>query len=220
MRRLAVISALDKMSGTDTFTNLKWLYSFVTFNLDEYTKKRADIFKSLFEALQKSIKFNKEKETSDYIVYASEVLLGTFQFEMCVPKDPDKVDFYFFHTERIKKFSGRGGTIELELSKKEAEEILSISTELLTDAKELGSIITRFNNGYSTIVGNLGSQTDAIIKGNLVGGALAVAKNLFSKSGRMMNKISMVMLDSTGAVYNLSFGNVKQAASIVEKFVK
>lgn len=215
---------MEDLVSKDFLPWFKWVGSGLTGNSDEFIEKRVKSMLTTFSGLIKNAKMSKYGVGSGVVhggkdLYTTQVLLGLFQVEVSIPRDPHKgngvagAQSFGLHIERIRKLNlpdFAQGSIELEFSKADVQELLALSTELLERTKKLRTLKARINDFLGSI--SVFSKSIAL--------PIAPLIELFTKSGRVMYNITPASLNATAAVHNLGFGEVKQTALIAEEYLK
>lgn len=211
---------LNSLADEDVFGWFKWIKAIVTGDTDRFIQERGEQLQNHLGALAKNTGMKQEKELNGLVLHASDVMLGLFQIEVTVPNkkitiaEDIKNHCYNVHIERMSKFNlpdFAKDSYSLEFDKKEIQALLKSATELLAEAKKLGSLGNRVAQ-----IGTTMSITNTFTPAGLV----STYVGLLTQSGVLAMHVSAIILATMSATHNVAFGNVKQAARITEKYLK
>lgn len=222
------MKSASEIADEDLFASFKQLWSFITMSSDKLLRDRFLSTCELLEKAAKSSHMKTVKRTPVRIEQATDVMIGQGQFVVIYPpksaySDPtdttailDSMNKLYMGLYRMEKFrlgTIGSGWIDIKVNKKEMEqvisdcqEILSAANELLTFTSKLSSYMSGWNNGAAAGPDVLGGVDDYQVPA-------------FTRTGRLLNRISMIIMESVPPAYNFSLGNVKKAATIAEKFI-
>jgi hypothetical protein len=225
---ISLNEGLHDLADDDIFTTAVMIKEFLKGNSDGYFRDR---FKALLQILAKvkqsaHLKLEAKKKTST--IYATDVMLGLAQVVATSP-NADTYDFddqisivdatrhMYVYVERLVKVDASyvfTGSLDLEVTKKQALEILKINEQFLDSADKLISFITKLSTrlagdqyGSLTIhmLRDSDNRDDAVL--------------YLTRAGRITNRISAILYDSVASSYNFSMGNIKKSNDLVSKYV-
>lgn len=187
-----------------------------------------DQFMSLSRNLNKAkaaFKGKRTTSTSTYEEYASDVMLGVSTAVVRLPKENsykhsdyqsivDAQRYFYMYIRREKKVDVKKiftGSIKLDVSRKNVEELLKLSDALLHKANELLKFSVMFSHFNTTLEANINKHREIEVTGDISDTV---------RGTRIYLRICSIIYDSVSTGYTLSLGNVKQALTICEKAVK
>lgn len=217
-----------EIADEDLFASFKQLWAFITMSSDKLLRNRFISTCELLEKAAKSSHMKVHKKTPVRVEMASEVLLGQGQFVVIYPpkaaySDPtdttailDSMNKIYMGLYRMEKFrlgTIGSGWIDMKVNKRDMEQIISDAQDILDTANNLLTFTSKLSSYMSGWVN--GSATGP----NALGGIDDYQVPAFTRTGRLLNRISMIIIESVPPAYNFSLGNVKKAATIAEKFI-
>lgn len=187
-----------------------------------------DQFMSLNRNLNKAkaaFKGKRSVSTSTYEEYISDVMLGVSRAVVRLPKENsykqsdyqsivDAQRYFYMYIRREKKVDVKKiftGSIKLDVSRKNVEELLKLSDALLHKANELLKFSVMFSHFNTTLEANINKHREIEVTGDISDTV---------RGTRIYLRICSIIYDSVSTGYTLSLGNMKQALTICEKAVK
>lgn len=190
-----------------------------------------DFFKTRFLSLKRNIdkakskfKAKPSKSTATYAEYVSEPMLGTGTVLVRFPKENsyklsdygsllDAHHYFYMSVRRKKNVDLRkivSGSIKLDVSKKDVEEIVKLSEGLLTKADNLLKMSVAFSHLFAMTEANIHRHIDNERAPNIRDSIRGM---------RIYLRICSIIYDTVSTGYSISLGNIKQSLSICEKAV-
>lgn len=220
--------SLENLADDDLFTTLKMMKSFATGNSDKYFKDRFMSLQHTMDGVKSSSHLKLEKRRPVSSIYASNIMLGLSQVVLSEPnkgtydfKDQvslvDAHKHFYVYVERVSKFKLStlvSGSVYLDVTKKDIEELINVTDTFLNTINGLLSYSTKLSTYYA------GIQTGSIFITNLRDDESDTVVMAYTRAGRMLNRISAILYDSVSSSYNFSSGNVKKAMSIIDMATK
>lgn len=222
------IDSAAELADEDLFASFKQFWAFLTLNTDKLFSERFIGLCDNLEKAAKSAHMKVEKRTPVRVEMATDVLLGQGQLVVIYPPrtayDPrdmvsivdsmGKTYMGLYRKEKYRLGTIGSGWLELEIDIKEMKSVIKDARELLDAANSLISATSKISTFMTGFVPGSAGGPDAL---SSMDDYHAPA---FTRTSRLINRISMIIVESVPPGYNFALGNVKKAATVAEKFIK
>ena len=221
-----VLSVAD-LTEDDLFSSIKMIGNYIFSDPEEFFLERFNSLERTLTNAAKGIDGRAEKGFGQYIEYISPVLLGLGKVGVRYPKKStygrenylDAVNasrHFHMYLERESKvhFSTLfSGNTQLEFSKNDIQAMVSQIKRVIHSADRLLSLSNKISEqgAWLSVVGSPSAEREG-----------DSSTDVFSatRSGRIVSRISLILVECTAASYNFTLGNIKQALTISEKAIE
>lgn len=218
-------SAAADLADEDLFSSLKFYKEYLFGDSEDFFRDRFLALEKNLNNAARGLSGSISKNTPHFTEHASPYLLGLARTVVRYPKkntyntrDHDSMlnvhRYFYMYVDRMSKINFGTlleGSVKLDVSKRDIQDIFKHIESLYEDADKLLRLSVKFSE--------VGAYADADLNTHRPSEETHDWRGAI-QGMRIYTRTCSVILDSVSAAYNFGMGNVKQALSICEKAAK